>query len=182
VKREAGPKQIGPAVEGSASMMDLSGKKDFYLEPGHVCFSSEPIIIRTVLGSCVAVCLWDRDLCQGGVSHFIQPWAHSRDKATPEYGNAATVALLRLLEETGSRREHLVAQVAGGAKPEMPGSDDLGFANIEAAHRILERKGIPIASQDVGGTMGRKIIFDTYTGHLVVLKVHRVRDSDWKQE
>lgn len=159
--------------------MDLSGREDYYLAPGHVCFSVDPLVIRTVLGSCVAVCLWDRDLCQGGVSHFIQPWAHSRELATTEYGNAATVALLRLLEETGSRREHLVAQVAGGAKPDKSGAEDIGHANIAAAQRILQRKGIPIASQDVGGTMGRKIIFDTYTGHLVVLKVHRVRDSDW---
>jgi len=159
--------------------MELTSRKDLYLEPGHVCFSSTPLVIRTVLGGCVAVCLWDKDLRHGGVSHFVYPWARTRETATPYYGNAATIALIRLLEERGSRREDLVAQLTGGASRQTLGPHDVGMTNVKAAHHVLNQKGIPVASEDVGGTIRRKILFDTYSGHLVVLKVHKVRDSDW---
>lgn len=160
-------------------MLDLTGRPDYYLEPGHVCFSASPLVIRTVLGSCVAVCLWDEELRYGGAAHFSRPWARTPETATPHYGNAATIALIRAMEAAGSRLENLVAQLAGGASPDSPDKDDVGMANVAAAQRMLQRKGIAIASEDVGGTMGRKIVFDTHTGHLVVLKVHRVRETDW---
>jgi chemotaxis protein CheD len=50
---------------------------------------------------------------------------------------------------------------------------------VEIARKILREKGIAIASEDVGGSVGRKIVFDLATGHVAVLKVHKVRDEDW---
>ncbi len=160
--------------------MDLVDRQDYYLEPGCLCFSATPLVIRTVLGSCVALCLWDKEMRHGGVSHFVRPWAHTPEMATPRYGNAAAIGLIRLLEEAGSQRAHLMALIAGGAVHEEWSEENVGQANIEAVRRVLRRKGIPIASEDVGGTMGRKIMFDTATGQLVVLKVHKIRCTDWE--
>lgn len=166
--------------------MDLANVTTYYLEPGYIYFSVTPAVVRTVVGSCVAVCIWDRALQYGGVNHFLHPVIREAERATPQYGNVAMAALVRIMEEAGCERRNLVAQITGGACPEhlharstAPGTDFVGEANVRIAREMLARKGIPIISEDVGGTMGRKIAFDTSTGQLAVLKVHRLRETDW---
>ena len=164
--------------------MDLTHRVNYYLEPGYIYFSKSPAIVQTVVGSCIAVCLWDRILQYGGMNHFVRPVTHSPEEATPQFGNVATAALIRIMEEAGCHRKDLVAQITGGGFPEdapaMPQHvRDLGVANIQAARDVLIRKGIQIVSEDIGGSMGRKLVFDTSTGQLVVLKVHKIRSSDW---
>jgi len=55
----------------------------------------------------------------------------------------------------------------------------VGHENVAIARSVLQKKGIAIVSEDVGGNMGRKVVFDTETGQLMTLKVHKIRDSDW---
>jgi len=162
--------------------MDLSNRVSYYLEPGYIYFSKMPAIVRTVLGSCVAVSLWDRQRLCGGVNHFVHPWTREPGTATPQFGNVATAALIKIMEDAGCQREDMVAQVTGGGRPQDSEGPDVGTSNVQVARDILMRKGISIASEDVGGIMGRKIVFDTYTGNLVVLKVHSIRSTDWKFE
>jgi len=159
--------------------MELGSGELYYLEPGFVCFSRSPVQIRTVLGSCVAVCLWDRRLHCGGMNHFLYPRARERRAATPKHGNAAVTALVRLMDEAGCRRQDLVAQILGGGRYANGRSTGLGDENVRVARQALQRRGIRIVSEDTGGLMGRKVIFDTATGHVAVLKVHRLRGSDW---
>lgn len=159
--------------------MDAVDRTSYYLEPGYIYFSKSAATVRMVMGSCVAVCLWDRRRGCGGVAHFMYPRAPSRDEATPRYGNVAAPALVRLMEEGGCRREDLAAQILGGAARECEPAPTVGAANADAAREALERKGVAVISEDVGGTMGRKVLFDTVTGECVVLKVHRLRAADW---
>lgn len=159
--------------------MDLAGREDYYLEPGYVYLSKMPVTVRTVVGSCVVVCLWDRRLRYGGMNHFLHPRARTAAKATPQYGNAATLALVRIMLEAGCRRGDLMAQVMGGAFPEGGIGPNIGAQNVAAAREVLSAKGIRIVSEDIGGAMGRKIIFDTGTGQSVVIKVHHLRQTDW---
>ena len=142
-------------------MKNLVRSSTYYVEPGYIYFSKKPAMLRAVVGTCVAVCLWDTKLGHGGMNHFLMPKVTERERATPRYGNVAVAALIRIMEEAGSKREHLIAQ------------------NVLAARESLTRKGIPIVSEDTGGMLGRKIVFDTRTGELAVLKVHQIRDSDW---
>jgi len=159
--------------------MNLSGGTEYYLEPGYIYLSKQPTVVRTVLGSCVAVCLWDRNLRYGGMNHFLHPYTYEPEKATPRYGNVATSALVRMMEEAGCQRADIVAQVLGGGHPPAGTGYDVGEENARVARVILKRKGINIVSEDVGGSMGRKLVFDTGTGELVVFKVHSLRESDW---
>lgn len=158
--------------------MSVPQTSNYYLEPGYIYFSRTPSLVRTVVGSCVAVCMWDRQLRYGGMNHFLHPATHDPDTATPRFGNVATAALLKIMEEAGCRRKDLVAQISGGASPDGTASS-IGEENVKAARDMLERKGIPVVSEDVGGSMGRKIVFDTGTGELVVMKVHKIRSTDW---
>jgi len=151
----------------------------YFLEPGYVYFSRQPTTLRTVVGSCVAVCLYDRILQMGGMNHYLKPHINDQSKATPQYGNVAISALIRMMEEAGSRRRDVVAQVLGGGTPEEVQGEWVGQQNVSIAREILARKGIRIVSEDVGGSVGRKIVFDTGTGEIAVLKVHKLRATDW---
>jgi len=153
-------------------------EKAYHLQPGYVYFSSQDSAIRTVVGSCVAVCLWDKKLKQGGMNHFLYPSTRNPNEATPKYGNVATIALIQLMEEAGSQHRNMVAQIVGGASPNKATSD-IGMQNVTIADTILKKRGIKIISTDTGGNMGRKVIFDLQTGHLVVVKVHKLRATDW---
>ncbi len=154
-------------------------RESYYLEPGYLYLSADPVVIRTVVGSCVTVCLWDRRRCVGAMNHFLHPIVRERERATPRFGNVATLALIRLMEDAGSNAPEMVAQIFGGATPQGEPRSTLGDRNVEIARKVLRYRGILIASEDVGGHMGRKVVFDTATGHLVTLKVHRLRQGDW---
>ena len=151
----------------------------YHLEPGYIFASAHGALIRTVVGSCIAVCLWDAKRKIGGMNHFLYPEVLERGKTTAQYGNVAVPALLRLMEKIGSKKKDLVAQVYGGGKLHDTKKNQVGEQNIEIARRILTQKRIAIVSEDVGGRMGRKILFDTDSGHVAVLKVHRLRRDDW---
>ncbi|MBN2308071.1 MAG: chemotaxis protein CheD [Candidatus Hydrogenedentes bacterium] len=160
-------------------MTNVPSKITYYLEPGFVYVSRQGATVRTVLGTCVAVCLWDKVLRYGGINHFVWPAVTTAAEATPTYGNVATAALVRMMEEAGCRRCDLVAQILGGAAPEPIVGDHVGRQNVRVAREMLSRKGIQIIADDTGGSVGRKIMFDTGTGELAVLKVWRLRASDW---
>lgn len=157
----------------------LEHSPGYYLEPGYIYLTKGSVVVRTVVGSCVAVCLWDRELGYGGMNHFLRPMIHEAELATPKYGNVATTALVMMMEDAGCEPKNIVGQILGGACPEDAKEADLGEQNVEMARTILKKKGIAVVSEDVGGNMGRKVVFDTEAGQLMTLKVHKIRDSDW---
>ncbi|MCX8065353.1 MAG: chemotaxis protein CheD [Candidatus Hydrogenedentes bacterium] len=160
---------------------ELEKLPEFFLEPGYIYFSKSPLNLYAVLGSCVAVCIWDKNLKIGGMCHFLYPRVPSKEKRTSKYGDVAVLGLIKMMENSGAKRESMLAQIVGGASPPFIKNDNnsLGKENAEVARSILNKKGITIASEDTGGSMGRKIVFNTYTGHLMVLKVYKIRKDDW---
>ena len=159
--------------------LDAIYRNSYSLDKGYVYFSRTPVKIRVVLGSCVSVCLWDKESKFGCMNHFMHPLALKSSKATPKFGNAAMIAMFRIMEEAGSKSKNLIAQIFGGGKPEHHRGDDVGAENVAVARKYLKKKGIKIVSEDVGGSLGRKIVFDTATGQAAVLKVEDIRNSDW---
>ncbi len=152
----------------------------YHLEPGYVYVSVEKAIVRTVLGSCVAVCLWDKTRGIGGMNHFIYPETLEQSKATAQYGNVATLELVRMMIRAGAKKQDLTAQLFGGAsRMQRTEEPTTGERNRLVARKVLEKAKVKIVSEDVGGSMGRKLIFDTSTGEVAVLKVHALRRDDW---
>jgi len=154
--------------------------QQYYLSPGYIYVSRVPTVVSTVLGSAVSVCIFDKKKRIGAINHFLYPEMKEKGKTTPLYGNVATLALVRLMLEGGSKVGHLVAQILGGAYNfEVSKGRDIGRENVQIARRVLMKLGVKIISEDVGGTLGRKIVFDTATNEMAVLKVERLRASDW---
>jgi chemotaxis protein CheD len=158
---------------------DTPALTNYFLKPGYIFLPSKSVSISTVLGSSVSVCIYDQRRKVGGMNHFKLPYTRDKHIATPIYGNVATLALIQMMLEDGSKVKHLEAQIFGGAHNFKLCPQNIGLENTKIARRILVRKGVPIVSEDVGGMKGRKVVFSTSCNEIVVLRVERLRKSDW---
>lgn len=149
---------------------------EYLLKPGYIVLYQEPAVVYIVLGSCVAVSLFDTRLNFGGLCHFQFPEPESDTPPTARFGSLAIPKLYRMMLEAGAQKDSIQAQVFGGA--DKPGCD-VGAKNAELACSWLEKTGIRIVSQDVGGEKGRKIMFNVAINEAVVHKATRIRNSDW---
>ena len=153
------------------AIIDLPGR---YLFPAEIFASSEPTMVSTVLGSCVAVCLWDARFAIGGMNHYLLPLWNGDGLATPKYGNIAIRQLVEKVLAKGGERKSLQAKIFGGAAmwSNTDGLFAIGLRNIELAEQQLKELQIPLVASDVGGTLSRKIFFNTGDGS-VLLRRHR---------
>ena len=153
--------------------------QNYFLQPGYIYVSQTPVLVSTVVGSCIAVLIYDRKHQAGGINHFRYPFTRDHRQATAVFGNVATVALINMLIENGAQIKHLEAQIIGGAFNPDVSTQDVGRENIRVARRVLARKAVRVVSEDVGGRQGRKVVFNTRTNEVAVLKVDRLRLGDW---
>ena len=145
--------------------------RTLYLHPGQLVASAEPSYVTTILGSCVAVCLWDVDQRVGGMNHFMLPLFAGNGSASPRFGNVAMERLLSKVLALGARQESLRAKLFGGAcvLEALRGTcGSLGANNVELARRFLKGAGIPVVAEDVAGDRGRKLGFRTDDGAAAV--------------
>ncbi|MCD6566376.1 MAG: chemotaxis protein CheD [Bacteroidales bacterium] len=138
----------------------------YYLHPSSVVVCNRPTEIITLLGSCVAVCLWDPVKEFGGINHFMLPLWNGQGLASPKYGDIATEKLITKMIKLGSNKQNIEAKLFGGASVLFFENNffNIGERNIETAKKVLERNRIQVISSSTGGTMGRKILFNTNTG------------------
>ena len=139
-----------------------------FLYPGAIFLNPEPYLITTILGSCIAVCLYDPVLRIGGMNHYMLPLWNGQGLASPRYGNIAIKKLIDNIESLGSSRSNLKAKIFGGAEIISTNISQfmIGERNINIARDLLHEERIPIVASSVGGKYGRKIIFDTLNGEV----------------
>jgi chemotaxis protein CheD len=138
-----------------------------YLHPGHLVVSAEPLEVTTILGSCVAVCLWDQQRRIGGMNHFLLPlFTGSSPSSSPRFGDVAMRQLLDGVRALGAKLPFLQARVFGGACMFAPmrSESHLGKQNAALALDFLQRAGVTAVQVDTGGDRGRKLIFRTDEG------------------
>ena len=136
------------------------------------------MLIVTVLGSCVSVCLRDRTSGIGGMNHFMLP----RDIRTSgivsgsaRYGTYAMEVLINHLLKLGALRKHLEAKVfGGGAVLQQITTSNVGERNAEFVLEYLEREGIPVVAQDLLDVHPRKVYFFPRDGRVLVRKLKSV--------
>lgn len=143
------------------------GRSRIYLHPGELFASAQRSAVSTILGSCVAVCLWDPMAKIGGINHYLLPLWTGQGTVSPRFGNVAVQELLNKLLELGGQKSRLQAKLFGGAcviDAFRERESHLGTKNVRTAEDLLEREGIPLVAHDVGGCRGRKLIFHTDNG------------------
>lgn len=142
--------------------------KKLFLYPAALYAGEVPTNVVTILGSCVAVCLWDPVAKKGGINHFMLPLWNGQGLASPRYGNIAVTKLVEEMEALGCRRSNLEAKVFGGGEVlEMKQANfKIGERNIDLAIKMLKQMDIKLKAQSTGGKNGRKILFNTGTGEV----------------
>ena len=105
------PSKFNPAVL-PAEYMKRFERKDakeprHFLYPGQVFVTGDPITISTILGSCAAVCLWDRHKKAGGMNHYLLPDGGNEGNNRLRYGNIANAELLKQVLALGCATRHL---------------------------------------------------------------------------
>lgn len=129
--------------------------------------SNQPL--ATLLGSCVAVCLYDPVMKVGGINHFMLPDMGQRKNGDVDSmlsGNYAMEALLNAMMVKGAKKNRLQAKAFGGGSIiDVEGSAlSIGLRNATFAKEWLEREGISLKSSDFLGPWSRKIVFLPSTG------------------
>jgi len=135
---------------------------------GGVCASREPAIVRTVLGSCIAVCLRDPLTRIGGMNHFMLPDSLDMERDSARYGVHAMELLINDCMKLGADRRRFEAKVFGGGHVLRIRETDNNVpqSNIRFAIDFLNTENIPIVAQDVGGYAAREIYFYTDSGRI----------------
>lgn len=136
---------------------------------GQVASGDHATIFTSVLGSCVSVILWHPRVSMGAMAHVVLPDSHGQTASPGKFADTAVPYLVGKLQELGCPRAGLVAKIAGGACMfRGSGPLQIGDDNIAAVRKVLRQHNIPLAAEDVGGTNGRKILFDCANGKLTV--------------
>jgi chemotaxis protein CheD len=136
-----------------------------FLYPGQVFVTCDPITISTILGSCAAVCLWDRHKRAGGMNHYLLPEGVNEGANRLRYGSAANAELLRQVLALGCEVRNMQAKIFGGSS--AFGSNpalSVGSRNVELAESFLHSAGIPIVERDISGKRGRRLAFQIFDG------------------
>ncbi|MEE8058610.1 MAG: chemotaxis-specific protein-glutamate methyltransferase CheB [Pseudomonadales bacterium] len=147
--------------------------KQIHVHSGELAFSDGEVVqFHTVVGVCVAVCLWDKVGKRGGLCHYRLPDIAARgDSAISmnDFGTEAIVALLKKFKRHGSVLENLQARVLGGGDIPLGSTEltqSIGQRNTDVALELLASFGIPVLGQAVGGALGRQIRFNSGTGEV----------------
>jgi chemotaxis protein CheD len=153
---------------------------------GQWAVARAPAKIRTLLGSCVGIVLYDRAAKLGGLAHIVLPFARGAADHPGKYADTAIPALIadfdRRLCDKG--RARLTAKLVGGATMFQLDATvrensalNIGQKNQEAIEQILARFAIPILARDLGGTTGRRLTLDTNSG-IVTIRIPGGSDYD----
>ncbi|WP_214172188.1 chemotaxis protein CheD [Citrifermentans pelophilum] len=143
-----------------------------FLLPGTIFASKQECLVTTILGSCVALCLWDSKKGIGGINHFMLPTWSGEGEANPKYGNIAIERLLKMMVRLGARKDQLVAKIFGGSSliTDSLGTYSIGDRNLQLAEQMMREHGIPVVAVESGGNSGRRLIFNTHTGVVLMKK------------
>ncbi len=130
--------------------------------------AKKPDILRTVLGSCIGICLFDEEASIGGLAHIMLPDKTAEAVNLKKYAETAIPMMIEDMTREGAEVKKMKAKIIGGATMFKMASNSfigsIGINNINRVREVLEENGIPIIAEDVGGDYGRTVDFYIETG------------------
>jgi len=161
--------------------MMMPAKKQVSIHIGGLYATGNPVVIETVLGSCVAACLYDPASRIGGMNHILLPgkpdMKHFSENA--RYGINAMELLINRIMELGAYRQRIIAKVFGGSHlfPSISKENGTGIKNITFVMEFLKREKIKVISKNTGGHDSRRIYFHADTGDVFLKRTKSVNYS-----
>lgn len=153
-----------------------------YLKPAELCVLDRPAVVRTVLGSCLAITMYNRRLGVSAICHALLPYRDPKENSQNntlekfKYLERVIPEMISKMRAYGIKLDEIEVKMFGGA--DMLTSQDkqvykqpVGKLNIETAVKLLETEGLQIISSDVGGPRGRKIFFYTNNGEVLLKRL-----------
>lgn len=136
--------------------------------------SNKPLVIDTVLGSCIAACLYDPVSGVGGMNHFMLPEGFDPENpVSTRYGVHAMELLITEIMKLGGLRRRFQAKVFGGGHVLniRESLDGVPQRNIDFVRRFLSAEQIPIMKEDVGGYQARRVLFHAHSGKVLLKRL-----------
>ena len=154
------------------SAAEEAPRRFVYLLPGSLHCAAVPTVISTILGSCIAICLWDPARKLGGMNHYVLP-ASATEAQDARYGEFAIDHLIDGMEALGCRARGLVAKVFGGAAVLSVDSTQpsVGTKNLQLALERLAVRRIRVVGRRTGGVQGLLVRFATDLGEAMLRNV-----------
>lgn len=153
---------------------------------GEYYATREQTVIYTLLGSCVAVCLFDPENSIGGMNHILMPGKPDMNKYddSARYGINAMELLINGMMKLGGNRKKMIAKTFGGASVLSSISEEraIGQKNVEFVVEFLRKEKIKIVSRDFGGYDTRKVYFHSDTGEVFLKRIASMKSSAILQE
>ncbi len=155
-----------------------------YLKPGEMFFGDEPTVVSTLLGSCVSVTMFNRRQRIGAICHCQLPVNREVHDTCSRlcmdgfrYVECSIRQMTKLFRERKIQPRDIEVKVFGGADMFRPArgrgrSLTVGAQNLETAERILQEQRLQVLVSDVGGSRGRKIVFYTHTGDVLLKRLN----------
>jgi chemotaxis protein CheD len=128
-------------------------------------------VLRTLLGSCLGLALYDRRLKAAALGHIVLPASQGRNGPPGKFADTAVPMMIQCLQELApGERLKLQAKIAGGANmfAAADARNSIGVQNVAAVERILDALHIPIAGRHCGGEQGRRMMLDAATGLVTI--------------
>jgi len=150
------------------------------LRQGDYLVSDEPILMTTVLGSCVSACVFDPVAKVGGMNHFLLPDEGTSEPLTGSYryGVHAMEILVNTLLKKGADQQRLEVKVCGAADVISAFTHKVGACNEVFIRRYLKTEHLNLTAEDLGGLSPRRIMFNPQDGRLRVKKLHNPLTPD----
>jgi chemotaxis protein CheD len=148
--------------------------------PGEFFVSSDPMIVYTVLGSCISACIRDPVAGVGGMNHFMLPEprekAHDSWGESTRYGSYAMESLINEILKRGGLKSRLEIKLFGASKI-YDGQMDVGARNAEWVLNYAKTEGLSVVGRDLGDVYPRKIYYFTGSGRVLMKRIERIKNQ-----
>jgi chemotaxis protein CheD len=157
---------------------------DIYLKPGEIFISDKPSVVKTILGSCISVTMFNSRLRIGSICHGMLPECNEMNGSNCaclkgiRYVDCSIRKMLEELHSMGILNDEIEVKLFGGADMFKtilckPNTINVGEQNIKAAFKIMGDSNLRLVASDIGGSSGREIIFIPNTGEVFLKKLRR---------
>jgi len=153
----------------------VNDTRDVTIYIGGVFASRDGAVVRTLLGSCIAACVWDPRSGVGGMNHFMLPAPSNSDgsEGLSRYGVHAMELLVGEIQKLGGDRRRLQAKIFGGGHVLQMAecAASVPAQNIRFIRGFIASERIPLIAEDLGGTTARQVVFHTDSGKAFVKRL-----------
>jgi chemotaxis protein CheD len=158
----------------------INQSESLYLKPGEIFYADTPMVVNTVLGSCVSITMYVRRLGIGMMSHCMLPSSSEsikRGEDIMKYVDCAILYMNKTVLNAGADKKDTEVKLFGGSNMFAISDEDSGVGNrnVNASIDLLRKLGYTIMSKDTGGQYTRKLYFSLDTGTVYLRKISKIQ-------